>query len=229
MKLHRTRRIALGLAVLLAVAAIAGFAYGTAARRSAARTFPPAGRLVDVGGRRLHPDTPRRMREATGTAPSPLRRARNTAALAIGPALTRLGVARLAPRREVPDEWSANMGAAYNAFYPASAAAFLAEGRAFEESLRTAWGALQLGDRPLVVLTADMGTRPAREAAAWSGLQAEMAAWSSRGRREVVDASHYIHMDRPEAVVRAVREVVTAVRGTRTPPDSAAAAPGGSQ
>mgnify|MGYP004501910661 CR=1 FL=1 len=32
-------------------------------------------------------------------------------------------------------------------------------------------------------------------------------------RQEILDASHYLHHDRPDVVVRAVREVVAAVRG----------------
>jgi pimeloyl-ACP methyl ester carboxylesterase len=332
MKRSRIRRIGLATAVLLAAAAIAGFAYETAARRSALRTFPPAGRRVDVGGRHIqidcrgagsptvvleagldrygslgwepvhdslaqttrtcaysragilwsdpapgpfdsrrasrdlhsalvragerppwvlaghslggpyavtftalypretaglvlvdatHPDARHRMRKATGAGPSLPRRAGTAVILAAGPALARLGIARLAPRAEVPDGWSARMGAAYEAFHPASGAAFLAEARAMDESLRTAGRARQLGARPLVVLTADAGTRPPREAAAWHRLQVEMAAWSSRGRQETVDASHYIHMNRPDVVIRAVREVLAEVRETRVPPDAA--------
>jgi pimeloyl-ACP methyl ester carboxylesterase len=45
-----------------------------------------------------------------------------------------------------------------------------------------------------------------------------MATWSTRSRHEVVDdARHYIHHDRPDAVVRAVGEVVDSVRASRSP------------
>jgi pimeloyl-ACP methyl ester carboxylesterase len=35
------------------------------------------------------------------------------------------------------------------------------------------------------------------------------ATWSRRGRHEIVsDATHYIQFDRPDVVIRAIREVV---------------------
>ncbi len=41
------------------------------------------------------------------------------------------------------------------------------------------------------------------------------ATWSTRARHEIVDdASHYIHVDRPGVVIRAVHEVVAAVRAS---------------
>jgi pimeloyl-ACP methyl ester carboxylesterase len=44
-------------------------------------------------------------------------------------------------------------------------------------------------------------------------LHDDQAAWSSRGRHEIVaDASHYIQFDRPDVVIRAVREVTDAAR-----------------
>jgi pimeloyl-ACP methyl ester carboxylesterase len=45
-------RIALGLATLVALVILIGAGYETAGRRSAARDFPPPGKLVDVGGGR---------------------------------------------------------------------------------------------------------------------------------------------------------------------------------
>jgi pimeloyl-ACP methyl ester carboxylesterase len=177
--------------------------------------------LVDAS----HPDQVRRMRAASGVSPSALGRAREAATLAVGPTLARLGLARLLSRREAPDGWTPAMEAAYRAFYPTSAAALAREARAFEETLRTAGGFRRLGDRPLVVLTAAIGYRAGmspeqarRMDAAWDQLQAEQAAWSARGRREVVDASHYIHHDRPAAVVRSVREVVAEVRASAPAP-----------
>jgi pimeloyl-ACP methyl ester carboxylesterase len=44
-------------------------------------------------------------------------------------------------------------------------------------------------------------------------LQAEEATWSSRSRHEILaDSTHYIQFDRPDAVIKAVREVVNDVR-----------------
>jgi pimeloyl-ACP methyl ester carboxylesterase len=59
-------------------------------------------------------------------------------------------------------------------------------------------------------LTAAQG---ARLRAAHRSLQEDEATWSHRARHEIVsDATHYIQFDRPDVVIRAVREVVDAVR-----------------
>ena len=50
------RRLALGLVGLVALAALVGAGYELVGRRRAARDFPPPGRLVDVGGRRIQLD-----------------------------------------------------------------------------------------------------------------------------------------------------------------------------
>ncbi len=84
----------------------------------------------------------------------------------------------------------------------------------------------QLGDRPLVVLTA--ASEPSAEAlramgltwaqgarlrAASRALHEDQATWSRRGRHELVpNASHYIQFDKPAAVIAAVREVIGAIR-----------------
>ena len=76
-----------------------------------------------------------------------------------------------------------------------------------------------LGDRPLVVLTA--GRReyaPGEDSleADRRRAQAALAALSSRGRQVVVAGSgHHIHIERPEAVVEAIREVLAGVRAGR--------------
>ena len=49
-------RIALGLACLLVLIVLVGAGYEAAGRRRAARDFPPAGKLVDIGGRRIQLD-----------------------------------------------------------------------------------------------------------------------------------------------------------------------------
>jgi hypothetical protein len=49
----------------------------------------------------------------------------------------------------------------------------------------------------------------------WNQLQADLATWSTRSRHEIVpDASHAIQFDRPDVVIKAVREVVMDVRKT---------------
>jgi pimeloyl-ACP methyl ester carboxylesterase len=49
-------RVAIVLAVLLAGALLLGVIYEQNARRAAAKTFPPPGQMVDIGGRRIHLD-----------------------------------------------------------------------------------------------------------------------------------------------------------------------------
>ena len=79
-----------------------------------------------------------------------------------------------------------------------------------------------LGDKPLLVLTAGApqkipGASPeqiARLGQAWYEMHNEIAALSTRGRQRIVpDATHYIQNDKPQAVVEAVSEVLTEVRG----------------
>jgi pimeloyl-ACP methyl ester carboxylesterase len=88
----------------------------------------------------------------------------------------------------------------------------------------------QLGDRPIVVLTA-MKPYPAavlkamqltteqgqRIQAVWKDMHDEEASWSHHSRHELVpDATHYIQFDRPDVVIAAVREVVNDVRADGT-------------
>lgn len=80
----------------------------------------------------------------------------------------------------------------------------------------------QLGDRPLVVLTAtrqlpvEAFGSPAKAAEydrTWHAMQAEMATWSSRSTHiKVSDAGHYIHFDQPQAVIDATASVLAMLR-----------------
>jgi pimeloyl-ACP methyl ester carboxylesterase len=66
-----------------------------------------------------------------------------------------------------------------------------------------------LGDLPLVVLSGDHHAGP------YTDWQRDLAQLSSRGQQLVAsDSGHWIHLDRPELVVRAIREVVAAARST---------------
>lgn len=73
-----------------------------------------------------------------------------------------------------------------------------------------------LGDMPLIVLTAAKMAWPAdapqetvnRLNATWRGLHAEMAALSTRGEQRLVEAGHAIQIERPDAVVDAIRDVI---------------------
>ncbi|HEX6994268.1 MAG TPA: hypothetical protein VF339_08995 [Gammaproteobacteria bacterium] len=93
---------------------------------------------------------------------------------------------------------------------------FVIHGLASEEPPRS------LADLPLIVLSRGLpdpgepGDPPdalERWEAIWLELQAELAALSSRGElRIVADAGHNIHLDRPDAVIAAIREVVAAAK-----------------
>lgn len=78
-----------------------------------------------------------------------------------------------------------------------------------------------LGDLPLVVLShgepmampglSDKVNQTYEQL--WQDLQAELAALSSQGRLMVAEGSgHYIQLERPELVIDAIAEVVTAAR-----------------
>lgn len=97
----------------------------------------------------------------------------------------------------------------------------MTEGRQIDAMSEQAARTGPLGDRPVVVLTAAVarqmpGISAEGNAAmrrTWLELHREMAALSTNADHRVVEgASHYIHRDRPQAVVAAVRDVVTAVR-----------------
>jgi pimeloyl-ACP methyl ester carboxylesterase len=85
----------------------------------------------------------------------------------------------------------------------------------------TAAGITSLGDLPLIVLSHGQPmplpgmTAEVNQAyeQVWQQLQAELAVLSSRGRLVVAeDSCHYIHLERPQLVIDAIREVVAAGR-----------------
>lgn len=96
----------------------------------------------------------------------------------------------------------------------------------FDQTMADARAVRSFGNRPLVVLTAMAPMKPEqlkglgmtleqgeRFKQEWKTLHAEQAAFSTRGRQQLVpDATHYIQVDRPEVVIAAVREVVDTVR-----------------
>jgi pimeloyl-ACP methyl ester carboxylesterase len=106
--------------------------------------------------------------------------------------------------------------------------AMFAELDALDSTLADAGTIRDLGDRPLVVLTA---TAPLRDEIlrtlkltpeqaveyqhVWKAMHEEEALWSTNSRHELVpDASHYIQFDRPDVVISAVRGVVGDVRAS---------------
>lgn len=96
----------------------------------------------------------------------------------------------------------------------------------FDRTMDQARAVHSFGNRPLIVLTAMAPMTPeqlkglgmkaedgARFKQEWKTLHTEQAAFSTRGRQQIVpDATHYIQVDRPEVVIAAVREVVGEVR-----------------
>ena len=94
----------------------------------------------------------------------------------------------------------------------------VAELRSFKESAAQTAATGPLGDLPLAVLSHDPEkpyadlpadiAKPTNEA--WEKMQEELAHLSTRGTQTVVKgSSHYIQIDRPEAVIAAVRDIVT--------------------
>jgi len=72
-------------------------------------------------------------------------------------------------------------------------------------------GARPLGTRPIVVLTAEHGPDPA-----FTALEAKLAQLSTNGTQRIVAGSgHEIHLFEPAVVVRAIQDVVDAVRHGR--------------
>ncbi|MET0309211.1 MAG: alpha/beta hydrolase [Sphingomonas sp.] len=139
-------------------------------------------------------------------------------------ALSWAGVPRLmmSGSDEVPKEISEARGAQIGR----SLHGALAEGAALPVTLAQGGQLRTLGNRPIVVLTAmkpypesvlkAQKMTPAdglAQQARWKAMQDDEARWSTRSRHQLVpDASHYIQIDRPDVVIRAVDEVVATVR-----------------
>jgi pimeloyl-ACP methyl ester carboxylesterase len=169
-----------------------------------------------------HPDQKARLRSLTAQAEERLE-----SMLRLAPVAARLGLVRLlAPDPDDRPEVPRRAAELDNAFSARSLGGLVAEARSIDSTMAQAARAADLGDRPLVVLTAlrppsaaERGVTGMSEEQAgrlrtiWDTLHAELAAFSSRGRRDrVEDAGHYLQFDRPDAVIRAVREVVDSVR-----------------
>ncbi len=173
--------------------------------------------LVDAS----HPDQLRQMEAATGKSMAP-----TAGPLTVAASLARTGLVRLlAPDLNQPNAPAASRDAP-GAYVPASLPAGVNELKAVPATLAAAESSRSLGERPLVVLTAAQPSSAQqlkemaltaeqgdRLLAVWLRLQTDEATWSTNSRQEILkDASHYIQFDRPDAVIRAVRHVVGAVR-----------------
>lgn len=147
----------------------------------------------------------------------------------IAVALAWMGVLRAAAPLLVPPTpyHTAHDTQAIRAYAPASFSTQLMENDELDRTLPEADGFRELGDRPLVVLTAMApyseaelrGMRITPEQgkqvqAIWMQMHEEEASWSSRGRHVMLaKAGHDIQFDDPDAVVDAVLSVVDSVRG----------------
>lgn len=80
-----------------------------------------------------------------------------------------------------------------------------------------------LGNIPLIVISASEFAAPAnanlsaeekaQTMAVWAELQAALVTLSSNGKQVIAEkAGHYIHIDQPELVIAAIREVVGAAQ-----------------
>lgn len=190
-----------------------------------------------------HPDQTRRFEEAHPKSDKDKASGEKTAALmAVAAKLTWNGWVRIAaasllpsPAKRATPVTDAVQREMLD-FAPTSLDAAFKESNAVEDTLAEAGKLRQLGERPLVVLTAAMlysddvlkvagmtREQADRMAATWKALHDDEARWSQRSEHDVLDDStHYIQFDRPDAVVAAVRKVVEQVRAASPPatPDS---------
>jgi len=82
------------------------------------------------------------------------------------------------------------------------------EYKAFDKDSSQAPPPQALGDLPLVVLTAGLGT-----SANWNKLQNELASLSTNSTHIVVENSrHFIQVSQPEVVINAVEQLIKDVR-----------------
>jgi pimeloyl-ACP methyl ester carboxylesterase len=140
--------------------------------------------------------------------------------------LARIGLVRLVSMQNTRPNAPPLVNQVEQAYLSQNIGSFLKEVQSSEAAIAAAGHFRQLGNRPLVVLTAmqkhpteelqKMGMSQVQEMqmqVLWKQLQADQATWSTRSRHEIVpDASHYIQFDRPDVVIKAVHEVVINVR-----------------
>jgi len=82
------------------------------------------------------------------------------------------------------------------------------EFKAFDKDSRQATPPQTLGDLPLIVLTAGLGTNPT-----WNTLQNELASLSTNSTHIVIENSgHMIQISQPDAVIKAVEQIIQQVR-----------------
>jgi pimeloyl-ACP methyl ester carboxylesterase len=144
----------------------------------------------------------------------------------VASALSWTGIPRLVAAHTESPTIPAQAKLAEDAYASRSLGSALQELESLDVTLATAGQLRQLGDRPIVVLTAAKPYPAAmlkamqmtseqgeRMQAVWKEMHNEEAAWSHHSRHELVpDATHYIQFDRPDVVIAALNEVVKDVR-----------------
>jgi pimeloyl-ACP methyl ester carboxylesterase len=120
------------------------------------------------------------------------------------------------PKHWTAAEWDilARLGQQRNVLM---ADAKMGPGRASDDLVRAAGG---LEEMPMIVLTQGKPSSPSAAGAGvlrgWTELQRQFAQRSRRGRQVLVpDSGHAMPQEAPEAIISAVREMVTTVRGER--------------
>jgi pimeloyl-ACP methyl ester carboxylesterase len=168
-----------------------------------------------------HPDQIQRLNQAIGKNMD-----RGTAMLKAAKALSWTGVTRLISSQSENSTAPRQAQLGSTAYISSSIGAALEEGESLDATLAAAGQLRQLGDRPLIVLTATKPLPAAvlktvqmspeqgqRMQAEWKLLHDDEASWSHHSRHELVPgATHYIQFDKPDVVIAAVKEVVGDVR-----------------
>jgi pimeloyl-ACP methyl ester carboxylesterase len=177
-----------------------------------------------------HPEQTRRTEQATGRKEESIPLLFSVLADLAWTGLPRL----LLPAPNVP-ELPPNVVKAIGAYQAPSLRPAFDEAAIMESVFREAGAFRNLGDRPLAVLTRGkpydayseaqrVGSGMTREQferreAEWLAMQDEEARWSSQStHRRLEDASHVIQLERPDAVIAAISEVVERVRAGKTAP-----------
>jgi len=172
-----------------------------------------------------HPEQIGRMAQAAGK-----KMEAGKAMMKVASALSWTGIPRLVAAHTESPTIPAQAKLAGDAYASRSLGSALEELESLDATLSAAGQLRQLGDRPVVVLTA-MKPYPAamlkamqltteqgqRIQAVWKDMHDEEASWSHHSRHQLVpDAAHYIQFDRPDVVIAAVGEVVNDVRAGGT-------------
>jgi pimeloyl-ACP methyl ester carboxylesterase len=186
-----------------------------------------------------HPDQIKRLEQAMGqkeTIPFLFKLVKPLASLA-WTGLPRL----LLPAVNVP-ELPARVNQEITAYQPTSLGPSFDEADAMERTFNEAGTYRNLGDRPLAVLShgkpwsaysADMQAKAGitqeqfeHHDAEWAVMQNEEASWSHDStHRTLNDSSHVIQLERPDAVIAAIREVIEKVRAHSERPEGSLSVP----